>query len=238
MTFSIAARCPRTGQLGIAISTAVPAVGALAVFVRAGAGAVASQAWVNPYLGVDGLDLLAEGRTAHETLDTLIAADPGASSRQLGIVDAAGRVAAFTGSGCPDWCGHIEGDGFTVQGNILVAGTIEAMAESAAATAALPLDERLMRALEAGQAAGGDKRGRQSAALKVVGTEAYGLVDLRVDDHADPIAELRRILELSRAQLAPLVAALATRDNPAGGAVADSLVAMLVKPPAERPQRP
>jgi uncharacterized Ntn-hydrolase superfamily protein len=112
------------------------------------------------------------------------------------------------------------------------------MAESAAATAALPLDERLMRALEAGQAAGGDKRGRQSAALKVAGTEAYGLVDLRVDDHADPVAELRRILELSRVQLAPLVAALATRDNPAGGAVADDLIAMLVKPPAERPQRP
>ena len=121
-----------------------------------------------------GLKLLREGLSASETLDRLIAEDPGRDARQLGIVDREGRTAAYTGSGCVDWAGHIEGDGLCVQGNMLIgAATIEAMAEAAAKSAAFDLHERLMLALEAGQAAGGDKRGKQSAALKVFSKEAY-----------------------------------------------------------------
>jgi uncharacterized Ntn-hydrolase superfamily protein len=166
-TFSIAARCPRTGMFGVAVSTAVPAVGGIVPFIKPGLGAIATQSWVNPYLGIDGLKLLEEGLPAQDALDRLIAADPGRDVRQLGIVDRNGNVAAHTGSNCVDWAGHITGSNFTVQGNMLVgAATIEAMAEAAEKSAAFPLYERLMLVLEAGQAAGGDKRGKQSAAIK------------------------------------------------------------------------
>jgi uncharacterized Ntn-hydrolase superfamily protein len=237
-TFSIAARCPRTGQLGAALATAIPAAGPLALHLRAGVGAIASQAWVNPYLGIDGLDLLASGHSPAETLELLIQRDPGIEARQLGIVDRHGDAAAFSGSQCPDSYGHRTGDGFSVQGNILAGPeVVDRMFEVAEATASLPLDERLMQVLEAGQAAGGDRRGKQSAALQVVGNEAYGLVDLRVDDHPEPVAELRRILELTRAQVRPLIEILPTRASPNGGEAPPGLVDILVKPPGERPQR-
>jgi uncharacterized Ntn-hydrolase superfamily protein len=156
----------------------------------------------------------------------------------LAIVDAAGNAAAFTGADCPDWNGHRTGPGVSVQGNILVgAETVDAMLSRFIGATELPLEERLMQSLEAGQAAGGDRRGRQSAALKVVGTEDYGLVDLRVDDHRDPVAELRRVLELARVQLSPLLAVLPTRDNALGSAPPDELVAILTTPPPDRPQR-
>jgi uncharacterized Ntn-hydrolase superfamily protein len=137
-TFSIAARCPRTRMLGIAVSTAVPAVGGLCSFVAPRIGAIATQSWVNPYLGIDGLALLKEGMTAKAALDRLIADDPGREVRQLGIVDAEGGVAAFTGKECTSWCGHEVGEGFTVQGNMLVGGdTVAAMAAAARDTANL-----------------------------------------------------------------------------------------------------
>lgn len=218
MTFSIVGRCERTGQLGVAVSTKLPAVGAICPFARAGAGAVASQSFVNPLLGVWGLEYLAEGLSAAETLRRLQERDPMPSVRQLGIVDRQGGSVAFTGEDCIPWCGHLTGPNFAAQGNLLVNGeTVSAMAERFQATPELELAERLMLALEAGQAAGGDRRGRQSAALLVMGTEEYPLVSLRVDEHADPVAELRRVFEVAKRELFAGISQMPTRENPAGG---------------------
>lgn len=237
-TFSIVARCPDTGMLGVAISTAVPAVGALAAFAEAHVGAIATQAWVNPYWGVDGLKALAAGADAETALARLVSADDGREARQIGIVDARGRVAAFTGASCPDWSGHILGEGFAAQGNLLHgAATLDAMAAAFRKGAGAPLAERLVSALESGQAAGGDKRGRQSAALKIVATESYPYLDLRVDAHAEPVAELRRLFELSKHQLLPFLAALPTRAAPLGAPLADDVVSMLMDAPENRRAR-
>ena len=213
-TFSIAARCPRTGMLGVAVSTAVPAVGGICSYIKEGVGAIATQSWVNPYLGIDGLKLLEQGLSAEETLARLLADDAGRDDRQIGIVDAQGRAAAHTGATCVDWAGHIIGEGFSVQGNMLVgAETVSAMAKAAAASEAFDLTERLMLVLEAGQAAGGDKRGKQSAALKVFHQEAYPWLDIRVDEHRNPVAELRRIFEIAKHQLLPFTKGMPTRQN-------------------------
>ena len=234
-TFSIAARCPRTGMLGVAVSTAVPAVGGICPFIQPAVGAIATQSWVNPYLGIDGLVLLEQGLSAEDCLDKLIGDDPGRAVRQLGIVDAQGRVAAYTGSDCVDWAGHKTGDQFTVQGNMLVgAATIDAMAEAAAASEASPLHERLMLVLEAGQAAGGDKRGKQSAALKVFNKEHYAWLDLRVDEHRHPVAELRRVLEVAKQQLLPFIDGMPSRHDPLGG-IPQEVTAMIMTPPQYRP---
>ena len=236
MTFSIVGRCAETGRLGVAVSTAVPAVGMLCPFARPGVGAIATQAFVNPYLGPDGLDLLAQGLTAQETLDRLVAGDPGREVRQLGVVDAQGRSAAFSGRGCTGWFGHQNGENYSTQGNILVGEeTITAMAAAFAAHADEDLPERLLRALEAGQAAGGDKRGRQSAALYVVDREtAYAYVDLRVDEHPDPVVELRRIFEVVKARQLAFIRRLPTRDNPMGGMTPEELQQRLTDAEAER----
>lgn len=235
MTFSISARCPRSGMLGVAVSTAVPAVGGICSFVKPGVGAIATQSWVNPYLGIDGLKLLESGLSAQETLDKLIAEDPGRADRQLGIVDAQGRSSAHTGASCVDWAGHIVGDGFTVQGNMLVgAATIERMAEAAAKSAAMELPERLMAVLEAGQAAGGDKRGRQSAALQVYNVEEFPWFDIRVDEHRNPVAELRRVFEIASKQLLPFTKGMPSRKDPLGGIPAE-VTDMLMTPPPYRP---
>lgn len=216
-TFSIAARDEITGLLGIAVSTKVPAVGSLCPFIRHGVGAVCTQAWVNPSLGPRILDRLAEGASAADALDDVMTREVDRDIRQVGVVDAAGRAAAFTGSATDPWTGHRVGENYSVQGNMLVgAETIEAMAASFERSAALDLGERLMRALEAGQAAGGDRRGRQSAALLVRGPEVYPLVDLRVDEHTDPVAELRRVFEVAKRELFPFIAALPSRERPAG----------------------
>lgn len=234
-TFSISARCPRTGMLGVAVSTAVPAVGGICIFADAHVGAIATQSWANPYLGIDGLKLLRDGLSAPEAMAKLLAEDPGQADRQLGIVDNQGRTAAHTGASCVDWAGHIEGDGFTVQGNMLVgAATIDAMAEAAQRSAGFGLHERLMLVLEAGQAAGGDKRGKQSAALKVFKKEAYAWLDLRVDEHRNPVAELRRIFEVAKHQLLPFIDGMPSRENPLGGLPA-SVTDMLMTPPPYRP---
>jgi len=234
-TFSISARCPRTGMLGVAVSTAVPAVGGICPFIKPGVGAISTQSWVNPYLGIDGLKLLEAGMSAREALDKLIADDPGRDVRQVGIVDAAGRSAAYTGRGCVDWAGHIEGDGFSVQGNMLVgAATIEKMAEAAEMSSAFPLHERLMAVLEAGQAAGGDKRGKQSAALKIYKVEEFPWLDIRVDEHRHPVAELRRVFEIAKAQLLPFIDGMPSRHDPIGGIPAE-VTAMIMTPPPFRP---
>lgn len=234
-TFSIAARCKRTGMFGVAVSTAVPAVGGICSFIKEGVGAIATQSWVNPYLGIDGLKLLESGLSAQEALDRLMADDPGRDSRQLGIVDTQGRAAAYTGADCVDWAGHEIGDGFTVQGNMLVgAETVQNMAQAARQSEAFDLPERLMLVLEAGQAAGGDKRGKQSAALKVYNVEAYPWLDIRVDEHRNPVAELRRIFEIAKHQLLPFIKGMPSRQDVLGG-LPEDVTAMLMTPPPYRP---
>src|SRR5918993_3209226 len=142
-TFSIAARCPRTGMLGVAVSTAVPGVGGICPFVREGVGAVATQSWVNPYLGIDGLELLARGVPAGEVLQGLVDADPGREVRQLGVVDREGRSRSWTGKDCVGWCGHEVGENFAAQGNMLTGeAVVAAMVEAFRRTEALELPER------------------------------------------------------------------------------------------------
>jgi uncharacterized Ntn-hydrolase superfamily protein len=217
MTFSITARCPETGMLGIGVSTALLCVGALVPFIRSGVGAVATQSFVNPYIGINGLDELASGSSASEAIERLAANDDGRTIRQFAIVDGHGQAAAYSGVDCVNWFGHRVGDGYAVAGNMLVGEpTILEMARAYEASAGEPLAERLVRALEAGQAAGGDKRGRQSAALKVVSSEEYPLVDIRVDDHPDPVVELRRLWDLYNQGFDDVMSMLPTKAHPAG----------------------
>ena len=203
-TFSIVARDPVNGDLGVAVQSKFLAVGSVVPWASAGAGAIATQALANISYGPEGLQLLEQGLSAEAALDQLVAADDGRDHRQLGIVDRNGLAAAYTGSACLDWAGHETGEGFACQGNILDGPeVVRAMAERFRQSRG-ELAERLVAALEAAQSAGGDRRGRQSAALYVAraGGSYGGLldryIDLRVDDHPDPIIELGRILALHR----------------------------------------
>jgi uncharacterized Ntn-hydrolase superfamily protein len=235
MTFSIVARCAATGALGVAVSTAVPAVGAMCIYVRAGVGAVSTQSWVNPYLALDALALLEQGADAESALAQALGGDPAADLRQIGMIGSRGHGAAWTGAQCTSVAGQRTGATYSVQGNMLVgAATLDAMQAAFEATPDLTLEERLMQALEAGQAAGGDMRGQQSAALKVMRDDAYAWVDLRVDEHENPVAELRRVFELARHQVAPFVESMPTRDDP-GRAPSDAVTRMLLTSPPARP---
>jgi uncharacterized Ntn-hydrolase superfamily protein len=200
-TYSIVACDLDAGQWGVAVQSKFLAVGSVVPWGEPGAGAVATQSYANPRYGPDGLALLRRGRSAQEVVDELTAADDGRAHRQVGVVDANGGAATFTGESCQDWAGGRTGDGYAAQGNILVsAATVDALADTFEESRG-PLAERLLAALAAGQAAGGDSRGQQSAALLVV--ERNGgyaglsdtLVDLRVDDHERPIEELQRLYE-------------------------------------------
>ncbi|MBY0611747.1 MAG: DUF1028 domain-containing protein [Beijerinckiaceae bacterium] len=234
-TFSIVARCERTGMLGVAVSTAVPAVGAVCPYIEAGVGAVSTQSWVNPYLAIEALKLMRDGHSGPDALAKVIEADPGRDVRQIGIVDATGRAAAYTGSSCTDWCGQIVETNVSIQGNMLVgAATLEAMADAFRESVALGLDERLLLALEAGQAAGGDKRGKQSASLKIYHEEAYAWLDLRADEHRHPVSELRRIHAIAKLQLRPFIDGMPKRNEAAGPAPAE-VSRLLALPPAYRP---
>lgn len=204
-TFSIVARDPATGDLGIAVASKFLAVGAVVPWARAGVGAVATQAHANVAYGPEGLRLLATGLAAPDVLARLLADDTGADVRQCGLVDAQGRAAAHTGVDCMAWAGHEVGEGFACQGNILSGPeVVAALARTYQSNAGESFPARLLVALAAGEAAGGDRRGRQSAALYVVRERGgYGggndrWIDLRVDDHPTPIAELRRLLDLHR----------------------------------------
>ena len=205
MTFSIVARDAETGDLGCAVQSRFLAVGAAVLYARADVGAVATQALANLSYGPRGLDLLEAGATASQALEVLVASDELPQRRQSGIVDARGTTAAHTGDGCTAWAGHISADGFSCQGNMLVSReVVHAMAEAMTGRSDLALPERLVSALLAGQRVGGDARGQQSAALLVVrvrggyggGSDRY--MDLRVDDHAEPILELERLVGLHR----------------------------------------
>jgi uncharacterized Ntn-hydrolase superfamily protein len=217
MTWSIIARDTTTGQFGIAVATRFFAVGARVPYIAAGIGAIATQALVNQYYGIDGLKLLRDGRSPRDIIDTLIAADSGHASRQLHLMDAGGRVAAYTGRECVDWCGHIEGDGFSIAGNMLAgAQVLDDTASAYAEHKILPFAQRLVAAMVAGEAAGGDKRGKQSAALLIYGEEEWPDLDLRVDDHTDPLAELARLEAVSRERWTHFRQFLPSRKNPAG----------------------
>jgi uncharacterized Ntn-hydrolase superfamily protein len=234
-TFSVSARCSRTGMLGVAVSTAVPGVGGICPFVEPGVGAISTQSWVNPYLGIDGLKLLRNGAAAEEALRRLLQDDPGRDVRQVGIVDNQGRSASWSGPACTSWFGHLTGPDYAIQGNMLVGeATIAAMAKAFTESVALSLPERLVGVLEAGQRAGGDKRGRQSAALLVYKTEGYPYLSLRVDEHAYPVAELRRVFEVARHQLLPFVDGMPSRLDPLGS-LPKEVTDMLMTPPPFRP---
>lgn len=216
MTWSIVAR-DASGALGIAIASRFFAVGALCPHVRSGVGAVATQALVNPNYGPAALDFLGQGLAPAAVIEQLVVADEGRAHRQLHLVDAHGANAAYTGASCIDWCGHRAGAGYSVAGNMLTGP------EVIAATAAAyelhrdqPFAERLLRALEAGDAAGGDKRGRQAAALRIHTTEGYPLLDLRVDDDEQSIRELRRLYQKSFERFQPFLSCLPSRARPAG----------------------
>jgi uncharacterized Ntn-hydrolase superfamily protein len=217
MTWSIIARDHATGQIGIAVATKFFAVGARVPHIAARLGGIATQALVNPYYGIDGLKLLREGNKAHQIVDALIAPDSGRESRQLHIMDARGNIAAHTGRECIEWCGHIKGSGFSIAGNMLAgAAVLDDTARAYQASAALPFARRLIAAMRTGDAAGGDKRGKQSAALLIHDSEEWSDLDLRVDDHADPLAELERLEQVSRERWVHFRKFLPTRQNPAG----------------------
>jgi len=216
MTWSIVAR-DSTGAFGVAIASKFFAVGVLCPHARSGVGAVATQALVNPLYGARALELMAQGKAPAEVVSLLIAADEGREHRQLHMIDAHGRIAAHTGSACIDWCGQLQGEGYSVAGNMLAgAQVIRDTAAAYEAGADLPFAERLIAALEAGDAAGGDKRGKQAAALLIHGAEDYPLLSLRVDDHENPLAELRRLYDKSLERYQPFVACLPGRARPAG----------------------
>jgi uncharacterized Ntn-hydrolase superfamily protein len=216
MTWSIVAR-EHTGAFGVAIASKFFAVGVLCPHARSGVGALSTQALVNPLYGARALELMAQGVAAADVVHTLTDADEGREHRQLHMIDTQGRTAAHTGSACIEWCGHLEGDGYSVAGNLLAGPqVIRDTAATYQTGAELPFAERLIAALDAGDAAGGDKRGKQAAALLIHGVEDYPLLSLRVDDHENPLAELRRLLEKSLERYQPFVGCLPGRTRPAG----------------------
>ncbi|MEZ3134452.1 DUF1028 domain-containing protein [Stutzerimonas kunmingensis] len=224
MTFSIIARCPRTGQFGVAAATAMPAVGKLLTHAAAHVGAVATQAQINPYLGIDGLRFLRQFSPAAEVLERLRCTDPCMSQRQCAVIDSKGRTACWTGEKCLPWAGSIAGEQFCVQGNRLKGREVlEAACEGYERSAHLPLVERLMEAIAAGDAQGGDRHGESSATVYVVDNEEYPLWDIRVDHHPDPFAELRRLHDVFARDVVPEILAMSTRANPAGAAEEDSI---------------
>jgi uncharacterized Ntn-hydrolase superfamily protein len=217
MTFSIIARDPATGSFGIAVATKFFAVGARVPHIASGVGAVATQALLNPLYGVEGLTLLREGKPAPEVVRLLASADAGRDHRQVHVMDAAGRIGAHTGAQCVLSCGHIEGQGCSVAGNMLAGERVIADTAAAyAANAGLPFPRRLIAALKAGEAAGGDKRGKQAAALRIHGEEEWSDLDLRVDDHPDPLAELERLERVSREHWMHFRKFLPSRRDPVG----------------------
>lgn len=212
MTFSIAARCQRTGQIGVAATTALQSVGKLACHAIPNVGGFASQALVNPYLAYDGLRLLQAGASAEQALERVLALDPQADQRQAGVVDMAGRTAAWTGSENIPWAGHRAGRFFTTQGNRLVGPEVlDKVVESMQATEHLDLAKRLVLAIQAGATAGGDKKGERSTNVMVFSAEEYPLCDIRIDDHNDPMSELDRLHRLYEQEILPVVLDLPKR---------------------------
>lgn len=217
MTWSIVALDPATGAFAVAVTTKAFAVGSRAPFVRAGVGAVATQSISNWYLGPKVLDLLQAGRSVGDAIELALKDDAGKHLRQIHAIDRQGRTAAWTGMNCVEWAGHQVADGFSVAGNMLSgAEVVDASFRTFAARGDLKLPERLLTALDAGQAEGGDRRGRQSAAMLLATTEDYPDIDIRVDDSADPLIEMRRLLGVYRRDVEPARPIRPTKANPSG----------------------
>ncbi|WP_159949394.1 DUF1028 domain-containing protein [Rhizobium sp. 18065] len=217
MTWSIVARDPATGHLGIAVASRFFAVGAAVPHMRGRFGAIATQAFVSPLYGTDGLTLLVEGHSPADIIAILTGRDDGCQQRQMHLIDGQGRNAAFTGTKCIDWAGHLVDDNVSVAGNMLAGPDV--IAETLRvykATAGLPLAERLLAAMDAGEASGGDKRGRQSAALKIYRDQDYAWLDIRADDHPDPLGELRRLYAVAQERFLHVAETMPTHDNPHG----------------------
>ncbi len=235
MTWSILARDPATGAFGAAVATRFFAVGALCIHVEGRVGALATQALVNPMYAVQGMPMLRAGEPPEAVMAALLAADAGRQTRQLHMLDASGRIAQHTGSACIDWCGHLRGTDISVAGNMLTGAAVIERTLDAFKAAEGSLAERLLIALEAGEAAGGDKRGKQSAALKIATHDPYPDLDIRADDHPDPIAELRRLLRVSQERFAVFRRLMPGADSPCGvfdRAVIEAAVAREGRPPA------
>jgi uncharacterized Ntn-hydrolase superfamily protein len=217
MTWSIIAKDRETGAYGVAVASRALAVGGLVPYGAGRVGALATQARLNPLYGSDGLRYLAEGRRAEEVVAILTRPDEGRAVRQLHVIDRNGEIEAYTGEDCATWAGAAAGRCVSVSGNTLAGPqVVEATLAAYEAGEGRDFTLRLISALEAGQAAGGDKRGQQSTGLKVWTSEPYAAIDLRVDDHPQPLAELRRLHRLAQERYIPFVAAMATRANPAG----------------------
>jgi uncharacterized Ntn-hydrolase superfamily protein len=217
MTWSIVAHDSNTSAFAVAVATKAFAVGALCPFVRSGVGAVATQSLVNRYLAPAVLDGMARGLPPAAAIEGALAGDEGRGIRQIHAVDRHGRTAAWTGQNCVEWCGNVSAGGVSVAGNMLageavVAATLRAWKDNGA----LDMPDRLMAAMDAGQAAGGDRRGRQSAAMVMTTTEDFPDLDLRVDDHPDPLVELRRLLGLWKEQGAPRIGMTPSKADPSG----------------------
>ncbi|KQZ87031.1 pilus assembly protein [Mesorhizobium sp. Root157] len=217
MTWSIVARDPETGHLGVAVASRFFAVGGVVPHIRGNIGAVATQAFVNPLNGVDGLALLGEGNAPQDIVAELAGRDAGRDQRQFHLIDARGRNAAYTGAKCIDWAGHLVDDNVSVAGNMLAGPQVlKKTLETYRKAAAKPFAERLLEAMQAGEDAGGDKRGKQSAALVIYRDQDYPWLSLRADDHGDPLAELRRLYAVAQERYLPVAETMATRQNPSG----------------------
>jgi uncharacterized Ntn-hydrolase superfamily protein len=236
MTWSILARDPASGALGAAVATRFFAVGALAIHVEGGVAALATQALINPMYAPHGLPRLRAGESPEAVIAALLAGDAGRAYRQIHIVDAGGRIAAHTGEGCVRWCGSVRGVDVSVAGNMLAGAAVVERTLAAFAAAPGALAERLLAALEAGEAAGGDKRGKQSAALKVATRDPYPDLDIRTDDHPDPLRELRRLYAVSRERYAVFRRFLPGVDSPCGvfdRSVIDAAIVREGQPPGQ-----
>lgn len=216
MTWSILAR-DANGHFGVAIASRFFAVGSLCVHTVRGKGALSTQALMNPLYGLEGVQRLGAGQSARDVLDALVGGDEGRAHRQLHVLPASGAAVAYTGASCIDWRGHHVFDDFSVAGNMLAGPQVlEETARAYQASHGRPLAERLLAAMDAGEAAGGDKRGKQSAALRVHADEDYPQLDIRVDDHAEPLGELRRLYDKSLERYQPFMACLPGRHDPVG----------------------
>lgn len=215
MTWSIIAR-DASGAFGVAIATRFFAVGSLCPHAQSGVGALSTQALMNPHYGAQGLALLRDGVAAPEVVKRLIAPDEGREQRQVHVIDSAGRIGQHTGRQCVDWCGAVSGDGYSVAGNMLANDRVVRETAKAFQGNRKAFAERLIGALEAGQAAGGDKRGKQSAALLIYSTEEYPELSLRVDDHTEPLVELRRLYDKAHERFIPFMRCGPSKARPWG----------------------
>ncbi len=216
MTYSILVRDAATGALGAAVASRFFAVGGLCIHVEGGVAALATQALVNPMYAVHAMPRLRAGEAPQDVLSSLVDPDPGRLQRQFHILDATGRIAQHTGPDCVTWAGMVKGENVSVAGNMLAGPEVVARTRDAFLSSTGSLAERLLTAMEAGEAAGGDKRGRQSAGLRICTADPYPDLDIRSDDHPDPLAELRRLYRVSLERYAVFRRFLAGRDSPYG----------------------